>query len=78
MNKHLILNALRRELSSAQWKYEYDKAEAAYYWEHSDKNRPETTEFFYAFYKIYKNRVRAGKAKLSKIRETIRAVKKLP
>ena len=63
-------------MSSLQWNLDYDKAEAAYYWEQSDKSKPDTLPSYLAF-KEYKNRVRATKTKLAKLRETIRQVKSL-
>ena len=53
----------------------YDKLEAAYYWDCSDKSKPELTKENYNRYKFWKNQVRADKKKLKAVRETIRQVK---
>lgn len=77
MNKQIILNALRKELSRLESNLLVDKIEAAYYWDCSDKSQPIKTEMQYASYKYWKNQVREDKRKLKAIRETIRQVKKI-
>ena len=74
LNKRIILNALRDQLHSLQFNLDYDRAEAAYYWDESDKSDPSTAPS-HEMYKYYKNQIRATKTKLAKIRETIRQVK---
>lgn len=75
MNKQIILNALRHQLHIFEQNLMYDKLEAAYYWDCSDKSKPELTKENYNRYKFWKNQVRADKKKLKAVRETIRQVK---
>jgi len=77
MNKQIILQALRRQLKTLEWQLYFDKAQAAKYWERSDKSKPVETAEDYLTYKSYKNLVRNDQRKLRTIRETIRAVKAL-
>lgn len=77
MNKQIILNALRKELSYHEFSLQYDKAVAAAMWDKCDKSKPVTTENYYSVYKTTKNRIRETKRKLKTIRETIKYMKAL-
>jgi len=77
MNKQIILNSLRDALHDQEDALMYDKARAAYLWDMSDKSKPVTTAGHYEAYKQTKNRIRATKARLKSIRETLKIVKEL-
>jgi hypothetical protein len=77
MNKQIILNALRKELERQEQNLMIDKIEAAYYWDCSDKSKPELTAENYNRYKFWKNQVRSDQKKLRNLRTTIRQVKGL-